>query len=349
LLLASVVAAQTIPVEFPATRVTIPKRTVEAILPQPPTAAELSKPNALADYIDATLRKGERVQLPGGVIKTQPIKLNSHGGVIQGVGMPCHPHDSATGWRSDNVAQGVTYLVPDGDSIEPLITLDKCEGVRLQDLGIQTKGVGVHLTAQRGWGNFHTLLDRVAFHSCEIGFNAGQTATDPNGADVEFRTCLWKRNATCVRVNHSQGVNFDFYGQSRAEYCGTFLHHAHGGICRVDGLTAFGLKTVLKVDSGGGNLCPLWVGRLYLDREPNHPPTCIVDASDATGAVRVLVDGYHVSGKASDYTMAQDGSRVWKWADHQYVVRPLNKTVDRDSVIVVRNPELNGYAGGVRP
>jgi hypothetical protein len=315
-------------------------------LPQPPTAEELSKPGALQAFIDAS--NGYPIQLPPGVIRTKPLKLNSHGGVIRGCGLPCHPHDSATGWRSATIPQGVTYLVPDGDSTEPLITLEKCEGLRLQDFGVQTTGVGVHLVAQRGWGNFHTLLDRVAFHGCSIGFNAGQTATDPNGADVEFRTCLWKGNKTCVRVNHSQGVNFDFVGQSRAEYCGTFLHLAGGGVSRIEGLTAFGLGTVLKVDSGGGNLSPLWVGRLYLDREPTQPPTAIVDAADAVGAVRVKIDGYHVSGKASDYTTV-DGVRVWGWPDHQYVIRPRNASVNRDSIIKISDPELNGYAGGIRP
>lgn len=337
--------SQTLTIPAQTGRVEIPAQTVELPdhhhpIPQTvPTAEELSAPGALQDYVNESLTKDGRCVLPPGVIKTdRPIELlQIHGGVIEGSGPAYVGADSKSGWRTGQSTLQASTLIVATDPTRPAIVMRATITPELRNFGIETAGVGVAYQHRTGWGNAFARLHRVSFHGCEIGFKAGDERGDHNAADVTLDGCLWFDCQTGLEVNHQQGVNYLFDGLCYFQHVARAVVFNEGGFSHLDNCAGFGVGTWLTIKGGGPNLMPCRITHLYSDRTKNTPPPVIVDASQASEQVRVVVDGVKVTRHG-----VNDRQR---WPGHVYYRLPANYA-EKQSAIRVRDGDLNNYAWG---
>lgn len=330
LLLPTLCAAQPVKVtvKIPASQATFEIHDhVHPIPRELPTADELSGGSALSDYINAKLKAGEVCKLPGGVIRTdKPIDLyRVHGGRIEGVGMATGSSREPDGFRtSAKVTQAHTTIVgPD-----PVFRLRACQGLSIEHLTIEGDGAGVSYEHVPGWPSNYLTLHKVAFGTA-VGLRAGLKETDHNAADVTLTDCYFSRCKTGLEVNHLQGVNYRLSGCNFLMVDTAVLLN-HGGLVHL--LDCFGfVQNWLVIKAGGPNLMPCRITNLNSDREPSHRPPVIVDASEATDVVRVIVDGVKVTANWGDGE---------KHPGHAYYRQPKN------GEIRVRDDDLNSYAEG---
>ena len=331
LLLPTLCAAQSIKVQV---RVPASQATFDVAVPTGPTAEDLSKPGALQEWIDTSLQATGRVQLPEGVIKTDPIVIRRlHGGKIEGVGPTYAPPGVGSGWATDRATQAVTTIIAN-DPSKPLVTLEDVINTTLEGFGLKTDGVGILYVNGPGFGSSYLRLTRVAFWGGTVGFQAGEKQSDKNCADVLFDQCLWSQCKTGFLCVNTQGMNYHFVNQCWWLHTPRAVVFDDGGNSILRDCCGYGVGTWLTVNSGGGNLSPIRISNLFSDRNGDIPPAVIVDCSEAIRPTRVVVDGVRVTRVAGD---------AEKWTGRGYYYLPKRFPESR---IAHRHPDDDVYPDG---
>jgi len=317
----------------------------DAAAPATPTAETLSEPGALAEYVTKSLRTKGRCVLPIGIIKTdKTIDLyRVLGGVIEGVGMAAGSSSHPDGFRTvEATTQAHTTIV----GPNPVFRLRACQGLSIEHLTIESdrkgesdggdadEGVGISYEHVPGWPCNYLTLHKVAFGT-PIGFKAGEKSGDHNAADVTFSDCYFTDCKIGLEVNHNQGMNYRLTGCNFLMVETAVLLNRGGMVHLLD---CFGfVEQWLVIKGGGPNLMPCRITNLNSDREPQHRPPVIVDASESTDQVRVIVDGVKVTQQGLHDRLHYSG--------HVYYRLPKNHKRSK-SAIRVRDNDLNNYPWG---
>jgi hypothetical protein len=308
------------------------------VMPDMPTAEELSGSTNLADYIHEQLAERGRVVLPTGVITINgaiPLEKIA-GGVIQGGGTHQKSLFDPTGFNDPTQADRFATVIRTTNASEPIFDLDGCSGLRLQDFGLEgDSDMLIHYhNSTLGYPSGYCLFDNLSFHpytdttSGKWGIQAGLThnVENYNAADLEIHGCTFHRIGM-LKVKHNQGVNFYFSGKTSCTYTPYGVLLEQGGCVGIDFLFGYGMETVLKVIGGGGNVRSNFIRFANLDRQPSLAPPVVVDFNSCTGSASCVVDLVKVTYHGTDLT---------SWPDRKAYLLPSNHLTNK-TVIQVNN------------
>lgn len=274
-----------------------------------PTAEELSEPGALQAYLDeAFAKKPGDIRLPSGVIRyseTLSIKRRN-GGVIRGAGAVYasdDPEAPQIGWRDPKVRRG-TLLHYSGPADEPAVLVRDSLQLVLSDFAIQADGAtGMRFEVSRGWGNNHHTLERIGFIASECGVECGLNGLPFNCADISFQGCVFNRCRTGLRTHAPQNVAYWFTNGCYWLSCDRPIDLVKGGnVCVRDAGTNGPMTAFLTIRQGGVNAAVSKIDFLRIDRTGGTPEDRfrVVDASQARGGVRVVVDALQITNLQGD-------------------------------------------------
>lgn len=261
-----------------------------------PTAAELSVPGALQNYVNSRLTEGWDVQLPAGII-TGNISISGgtrHSSIIRGAGFQYRAHTTGT-------------IIRPYDTNIPTVQIRNALSCSLRDFGIHhdtISGIGLSIEGSDGALVFHTKVDNVSFDKCATGIQiaepAGTRDTQNTAADVVINHCMFSSGTYGVLVNHPQSVNIHVTGQSYFYSVDEAVRVVEGGRVLIADCCANPVGTWLRLLKAGGNLWPSIIRNCYSDRTGGAAPPIIVDARGCDGACRVLIDAFSVSSRDGD-------------------------------------------------
>lgn len=268
---------------------------------------------AVSDAIVKSSVKGDDVGecvLPAGTIRlTQELEIHQHIGV-RICGRGCSEAQFGPRiWGGWSQLISGTSLYSDRPSSGGNVL--KCRSTRnlyLGDMDIflfassqsQHADTGILWSSDEGAGGGENMCERVAIvgditripaGSCGMQF--GVNVGDGNNDTFKSIGQQFKSLETCVRVKHSQGVIYRFWGLS-VHQCYTLFHFEHGGHLFLhsfhlsDNLAAD--RTLCKVDNAGVNTGHYNISDGFIDRQHDDCHVTIFDfqatAGTCTGNVR---------------------------------------------------------------
>jgi len=233
---------------------------------QPPTAAELSQPGALQEYVDSMLAATGDCPLPGGAIKiseANPLVIPAiQSGIIRGVGVPYTHHDQESGWNDPDNDCSTRFVSTDGTGI----VFGPCIGVTLAGFSVEGAEIGILYPPRKGWGATMNTLDRIALIGNAVGFQAGRDEYDGNCSGVIFRTVLCRDNDRGIVIKNNQGVNYVLESLCYFKHNVVGIDLEHGGRLRVRDAKAYGGEVFIRTgETSSGQII---VDGLAWDRLP---------------------------------------------------------------------------------
>jgi len=308
-----------------------------------PTAEALSEPGALQAYVDeAFAADAGPIRLPRGVIRYDETLVISrrNGGVIRGAGAcyaPDRPEAPQVGWLDPAVRRG-TLLHYTGPADRPAVLIRDSLHLVLGDLAIQADGgVGLSFEVSRGWGNNYHTLERVWLLACKTGVVCGRSGTPFNCADLSFQGCGFRRCQTGFKSYADQNVGYWFTNGCYWLSCERAIDLVRGGNVAVrDAGTNGPMTAFLTIRQGGVNNAISKIDFLRIDRTGGDTSDRfrVVDASEARGTVRVVVDGLQITNLAGDdwdgwklFTVAEDDNPSYQ-IDVRHVIAPRGADVE---------------------
>lgn len=316
------------------------------VMPDMPTAEELSGSTNLADYMAEQFDAQGYAELPPGVITisdTIPWHRTMAGRLI-GAGRSTIPTYHTTSWRNPAEASDWSTTIKQLDPTKPIFDFDAAQSSYIGHLLLESGGDMItYRTTVTGWPSNGLLLENVCFHKDTSGYEnqptafvAGQDINTSNAADVEFRGCYF-RYVNGLRVKHQQGVNYHFSGRTWVEGSDKFIFLEQGGCVVADFLSGHSVKTWFTSVGGGGNVRTNKLGFVYSDRAANYPPAVIVDLSQQGGvSSAVIVDAVKMTYHTGDAT---------NWPNRHAYLLPSNHAATL-AKIIVNNIDAHTYTPG---